>query len=235
MRRCLRLSFLVTGVYAAIVGVAAAQTAKQPKVFPGPGEPDWVVILKDRWGLSMFDDLANPVTTTPEAVPGLFKKAGHGPVRYSPAIALGLETVTRGGWYTSGAADAKNPARHELWSYRFKNTTKDLESGTNLPPPRLEGSTTEFDPGDAPFGLWVSNDGFTDGGVYSEPKVVAAVNARLAKQPYKAMIYPNRDKATGKLIPHSYLIGWEYSTNDDFQDVVCRVDNVDLVSAAGEK
>ena len=43
------------------------------------------------------------------------------------------------------------------------------------------------------------------------------------------MIYPYRDKATGKVVPHSYLIGWEYSTNDDFQDVVCRVDNVDLV------
>ena len=43
------------------------------------------------------------------------------------------------------------------------------------------------------------------------------------------MIYPNRDKATGKDIPNSYIIGWEYSTNDDFQDVVCRVDNVVLI------
>jgi hypothetical protein len=25
------------------------------------------------------------------------------------------------------------------------------------------------------------------------------------------------------------LIGWEYSTNDDFQDVVCQVDNVILI------
>jgi hypothetical protein len=45
------------------------------------------------------------------------------------------------------------------------------------------------------------------------------------------MIYPFKDKATGKVVPHSYLIGWEYSTNDDFQDVVCRIDNVDLVPA----
>ena len=55
------------------------------------------------------------------------------------------------------------------------------------------------------------------------------LNKRLAKQPYKAMIYPNRDKATGKLVPNSYLIGWEYSTNDDFQDVVCQLDNVILI------
>ena len=44
------------------------------------------------------------------------------------------------------------------------------------------------------------------------------------------MIYPRRDKATGKAVPHSYVIGWEYSTNDDFQDVVCHVDNVILIN-----
>ena len=43
------------------------------------------------------------------------------------------------------------------------------------------------------------------------------------------MIYPNRDKASGKIVPNSYLIGWEYSTNDDFQDVVCQLDNVILI------
>ena len=43
------------------------------------------------------------------------------------------------------------------------------------------------------------------------------------------MIYPNRDMATGKLVPHSYMIGWEYSTNDDFQDVVCQVNNAVLI------
>ncbi len=43
------------------------------------------------------------------------------------------------------------------------------------------------------------------------------------------MIYRLRDPATGQVVPHSYLIGWEYSTNDDFQDVVCRVDNVVLI------
>ena len=48
------------------------------------------------------------------------------------------------------------------------------------------------------------------------------------------MIYPYRDKETGQLVPHSYLIGWEYSTNDDFQDVVCRVDNVDLIAVPSE-
>lgn len=211
---------------------AAGQTPKQPKIAPGPNEPDWVVVLKSRYGLSMFDDLLNPVRTTAEATPGLFKKAGPGPVKYTPLIALGMETTTRGGWYRPGN-DAKSPDKHDLWSYTFRNTTSDLVTEKNLPPPLSDGAKTEFDPGGDPFGLWVANDGLKDGGAFTQPQVVAAVNARLAKQPYKAMIYPYRDKATGKTVPHSYLIGWEYSTNDDFQDVVCRIDNVELVTSAG--
>lgn len=213
-----------------LVAVAAAQSPKQPKVAPGPNEPDWVVVLDTRYGLRMFDDLLNPVTTTPEATPGLFRKAGPGPVTYTPVIAMGLETVNRGGWYTPGG-DPKAPEKHELWSYKFKNTTEDLARNRNLPPPLAEGAKTTFDPGDKPFGLWISNDGLNDGGVFSEPKVIAAINKRLMKQPYKLMIYPFKDKATGKLVPNSYLLGWEYSTNDDFQDVVCRVDNVALLPA----
>jgi len=73
-----------------------------------------------------------------------------------------------------------------------------------------------------------------DGGVFSEPALVARINQRLAGQPYKAMIYPNRDKSTGRLVAHSYVIGWEYSTNDDFQDVVCQVDNAILIDGSTE-
>ena len=215
------------------VAASLAQTAKQPKVAPGPGEPDWVVILKDRFGLAMFDDLLNPVKTTAESTPGRFRKAGQGPVRFTPIIALGLETRNRGGWYAAvagaGDVDVAAPKKTELWTYVCKNTTEDLRTNKNLPPPLAEGSKTEFDPGDATFGFWLSNDGLNDGGVYTQPALVAKLNARLARQPYKAMIYPNRDKASGKIIPHSYLIGWEYSTNDDFQDVVCQVDNATLI------
>jgi hypothetical protein len=199
------------------------QSPKQPRVANGPSEPDWVAILGAFYDLSMFGDLLNPVTTTAEATPGLFRKAGPGPVSYMPVIALGLETTNRGGWYAPGAGVPKGI---ELWNYTFKNTGEDLEEGKNLPARLGPRATTKFDPGDAPFGLWVSNDGMKDGGVFTEPAVVATVNQRLKAQPYKAMIYPYRDKATGKVVPNSYLIGWEYSTNDDFQDVVCRVDNV---------
>jgi hypothetical protein len=206
-----------------------AQTQKQPKVSPGPGEPDWEVVLRDRYGLSMFEDLRNPVKTTPLGAPGLFRKAGPGPVKFTPVIALGLATRNRGGWYR-GLADGQSlPKKVELWSYQYKNSADDLRTGKNLPPPLDSGAVTEFDPGDTKFGLWISNDGLADGGVFSEPRLVARINERLRKQPYKAMIYAHRDKTTGKIVPNSFVIGWEYSTNDDFQDVVCHVDNVTLV------
>jgi hypothetical protein len=213
---------------ASLAVIVHGQTSLQPKVAPGPDEPDWKVVLSERYGLSMFGDLLNPVATKAEAVPGLFRKAGPGPVAYTPVIALGLPTRNRGGWYLPSASP-ESPQKFPLWSYVFKNTTDDLKSGKNLPPPREEGSRTTFDPDDKAFGLWVSNDGLDDGGVFSQPSIVARINSRLAKQPYKAMIYPNRDKSTGKIVPNSYIIGWEYSTNDDFQDVVCQLDNVSLI------
>ena len=71
-------------------------TRAQPRVAPGPVEPDWLAMLDAMYGLSMFGDLLNPVVTTAEAVPGLFRKAGPGPVTYTPIVALGLETVSAG-------------------------------------------------------------------------------------------------------------------------------------------
>lgn len=211
------------------IGSAEGQEPRQPRVAPGPNEPDWSVVLESRYGLRMFDDLLNPVRGPVEAVPGLFRKAGPGPVHFRPEIALGLETKNRGGWYRPAKDPAARPELMELWSYVFKNTTDDVRTGRRLPPPLAEGSTTEFDPGDAPFGLWIRNDGLDQSDAYSEPAVVARHNPRLARQPYKLMIYPFKDEATGKVVPNSYLLGWEYSTNDDFQDIVARIDNVRLV------
>ena len=172
------VSTLALSFVCAWSSLTMAQTPNQPKIAPGPNEPDWSVVLKNRYGLEMYADLANPVETTPEAVAGLFVKAGEGPVTYAPLIALGLETTNRGGWYRVGDGPA-HPLKVNTWVYTFKNTTADLENERNLPPPLQAGSRTDFDPGDAPFGVWVSKDGLNDGGVYTQPAVVMAVNARL--------------------------------------------------------
>lgn len=205
---------------------ARAQTPGQPRVTPGPSEPDWIAILEGIYGLKMFDDLLNPVKASPVDTPGLFKKAGAGPVTFRPEMALGLEAVIRGGSYFPDGDKA--PETRQLWSYKYRNTGRDIETGDNLPPPLAEGSATTFDPGDKPFGLFIANDQFKDA-VFSQPSMVAAHNPRLAGQPYKMMVYPYRDPKTREVVPNCYLIGWEYSTNDDFQDVVCRVDNAVLL------
>src|ERR1700753_2358588 len=106
MRSLPTMRWLALPAALGLAAVATAQSPKQPTVAPGPNEPDWVVVLEKRYGLKMFDDLLNPVRTTADATPGLFRKAGPGPVTFSPEIALGLETTNRGGWYLPGA-DAK--------------------------------------------------------------------------------------------------------------------------------
>jgi hypothetical protein len=189
-----------------------------------------MVILDRLYGTRMIADLSNPVVGTALEAAGLFRRAGPGAVRYTPEIALGLEVPIRGGYYTRERPAGK-PARRELWTYQHRSTSKRLENGDDLTPPLAAGSVVEFDPGDAAFGLYVANDQFQDA-VFSEPAAVALANPRLAAQPYKAMIYPYKDRATGKAVANSYLVCWEYSTNDDFQDAVCRVDNVVLLAPA---
>jgi hypothetical protein len=61
--------------------------------------------------------------------------------------------------------------------------------------------------------------------------MVQARNERLAAQPYKVMMYPVKDRTSGAVVPNAYWIGWEYSTNDDFQDVVTKIENVRLFPA----
>ena len=118
------LPFTLSALLACFAGTLLAvdvQKSPQPRVTPGPSEPDWVAILDALYGLRMIDDLANPVLSTVEKVPSLFRKAGEGPVTYRPVIALGLETPTRGGWYLASDNQAA-PEKLSLWSYQFKNS-----------------------------------------------------------------------------------------------------------------
>ncbi len=218
-----------------LAGLAEAAFGGQPAVGSTQDEPKWPAMLKQQWGLDMDRDLRNPVLADGVSA-GVFRRLDpKKPVTFEPLIALGLEKKTRGGWYPAGAKSGQVPAdvldtRKALWAYAYKNSAGERESGRYTRPP-LEPAVTTFDPGKDPFGLWIANDEFNDGGVYTQSVVVAKLNQRLKAQPYKAMIYPNVDAKTGRLVPGSYIIGWEYSTNDDFQDAVTRVDNVELLPA----
>jgi gluconolactonase len=222
---------LVIVMCCCFAGLASAQ---QPTVAPGPNEPDWEDLLEAQWGLMMMRDLRNPYQPAHESA-GVFRRVNPDkPVTFEPILAFGLETTTRGGWYSPASDTAQQgPKKVELWSYTFKQPEKSADADKFADVPGLQKTTT-FHPTQETFGLWVSNDEFQNETVYSQPSCTRRQNKRLQAQPYKAMIYPNRDRKTGKLIPHSYVIGWEYSTNDDFQDVVTVISNVELLPASAD-
>ncbi len=234
MRTSDRLRTYVAALSGVLLLCGSPVPGKQPPVSPAQNEPNWKWVLRQS-GLDMDKDLRNPLMDGVTSA-GLFRKADRRkPVVFTPIIAWGLETPTRGGWYPAGPTVTQIPAdvdkvRRELWSYEFKQPKEELDKSTYTVPP-LKSGAAEFDPGNQVFGFWVSNDGLPNEAVYSQPTLVFMKNARLKSQPYKAMIYPVCDPKEGKLIPDSYLIGWEYSTNDDFQDVVTRIDNVQLLPA----
>jgi gluconolactonase len=218
-----------------VLSQAMVATAKQPAVTLAQNEPNWSFLLKEQWGLDTDRDLRNPVIDG-ETPAGLFQRVDPSkPVVFKPLIAWGMETPTHGGWYPSGPKASQIPpdvtrVRQELWSYAHKQTKAEWDTGKYEAPP-LKSGKPDFDPGDKPFGLWVSNENFPGEAVYTQPALVFKTNQRLRTQPYKAMIYPVRDRKEGRLVANSYLIGFEYSTNDDFQDLVARIDNVKLLPA----
>jgi len=228
-------SFLTRGMLVLLEAWPVVGWARQPAVGPASNEPDWSLLLDRQFNLDMDRDLRNPVLEGASPA-GLFKQVdAKQPVTFKPLIAFGLETKTQGGWYPAGPKAGDLPRdvltiRKLLWAYTFKNSVDETKADQYAEPP-LDLKTISFNPGDQPFGLWVANVQFDDGGVYTQPALVNKVNARLRSQPYKAMIYPRIDTQTHLLIPNSYIIGWEYSNNDDFQDVVTQIDNVVLLPA----
>ena len=227
-RTKLWFTLLCTG----IVSSAVAENSTTP---PASQEPTWTDLLTQQWGLYERYDLLNPPVEG-VAPAALFKKADRTkPVIFTPIIALGSETTTHGGWYRAGPK-ANQPgsltatARPELWSYTHRSSTKEIEQG-RFTPVLLESGSAKFDAAYQIFGLWVSNDASPDGGVFTQPMAVARMNTRFKDQPHRTAIYPNRDADTGQRIKDSYIIGWDYSGDGQFHDVVTQIDNVKLLPA----
>ena len=102
-------------------------------------------------------------------------------------------------------------------------------------PPLAAGSSTTFDPGGGPFGIWVYSDELTQkyalspnsaNGVngdydYSQD----ALNAPANVHRFKA--YPLKD-AAGVTIAQNYLLAVEEATNGDYQDYVFVLTNVNV-------
>jgi len=143
-----------------------------------------------------------------------FVKAGPGPVKYEVLAHWGLEKPCHGGWYRPGEGRVK---KEPLWACNQKRSNPDLEPG----------SKTEFDPGASEFGLFVNTEGFFEEIVTTEDAKLEYVPRFKPGDKHKAHVYVA--KKQGKTVPNTYLIGWEYSTNNDNQDIVTLVSNVRAV------
>ena len=206
-------------------GTARAQQAKPAedalaKAAHAAGEPSLQEIL-DKLGYSV--DVQKD-----EIHAERFRRAGRGPITHQPIAAYGLIQVCTGGWYpaprpfTGEAKDIPQPTKQTQWQV-------DAPNNKQAAPPLMKGAKTAFDPGDAVFGLWVSTAGFKDETVYTQDALQGFVPRFKADDRHKARIYPV--KKNGKLVPNAYIIGWEYSTNNDFQDIVTLVTNVSPITA----
>ena len=147
-----------------------------------------------------------------------FVKAGVGPVRTYPLAAFGLIKDLTAGWYSDPANGPNPPVFAPLWKVEAKYNKQDK-------PPMAAGEVTDFEPGAAPFGLWVSTAGFEKEMVCTGDKYNAAIKRFGGKAVRKARVYA-AVKSDYTPVPNTFIIGWEYSTNDDFQDIVTVVENV---------
>ncbi len=175
------------------------------------GEPPLQIILA-RQGYTI-DELHGEVSAQ------RFVKAGPGPVITKPIAAYGLPDICSGGWYPaalSATLQSKYPQKHMLWQVAPYNNKQPY-------PPRMKGSRISFQPGSRPFGVWVSSEGFKNETVFSE-NVLQHFVARFGSDRHKAHVYVA--VKNGRVVPNTYLIGWEYSTNDDNQDMVTMIQNV---------
>jgi hypothetical protein len=99
-------------------------------------------------------------------------------------------------------------------------------------PPLQAGSATAFDPGSAPFGLWIYSDQktekYNEGGnpingdydyTQDGPNTPAGV--------HRVKSYPLKDSA-GTAIPHQFLVAVEEAGNGDYQDYVFVLGNVSV-------
>lgn len=175
-------------------------------------EPPLSLILKNA-GYGGTD-----VTAVGEISGQKFVKAGPGPVKLSVLAAYGVLENCTGGWYEIGDT-TKEPKKQNLYKIEKANNKR-------MAPPLAKGSKTEFDPGDnKPFGLWVATEGFKGETIYTEDDLQAFVKRFPAKGHHKAHVY-TAVRTDYTAVPNAVCIGFEYSTNDDNQEVVLLVENV---------
>ena len=164
---------------------------------------------------------------TDEVAAPHFVKAGTGPITLTVAARFSPAGVLPYGWYPSSASSTMTTVGTMSMIVDAQTSNK----ARMVYPPLLAGSSTTFDPGSGPFGLWVYSDqktekynegGNTINGDYDYTQ--DAPNSPTGVHRIKS--YPLKD-STGTAIPHQYLVAVEEAGNGDYQDYVFVVGNVD--------
>jgi hypothetical protein len=189
---------------------------------------------QDNWNPNTTMDATNLPgieAGTDEVAASHFVKAGTGNVgmvlvaRFSP---VGLLPY---GWYTTTTGCPAGCTT--VGSMAMVTDAQTSDKARMVYPPLAAGTMTSFDPGTAPFGLWVYSDqtsqNFKEGGNkvngdydYSQD----ALNSPLsANGIHRFKSYPLKD-ASGTAIPHNYLVAIEEAGNGDYQDYVFVLSNV---------
>jgi hypothetical protein len=219
---------------ASVYGLVLTQVNYEPtlgQVLTTLGYPLNVGKAQNNWNPNTSMD----ATSLPGIEPGSdevaashFVKAGAGNVelrlvaRFSPFGELPY------GWYTTTSGCPTGCTT--VGSMARLGDAQTSDKARMVHPPLKDGSATEFDPGSAPFGLWIYSDQktqkFMEGGNmvngdwdYSQDALNSPANVHRFKS------YPLKD-ASGAAVPHSYLVAVEEAGNGDYQDYVFVLRNV---------
>ena len=183
---------------------------------------------QDNWNPNtsmMATNLPGVEAGTDEVAAPHFVKATAGTVTMTVVARFSPVGVLPYGWYPKGSSGTRNVVG--TMSMIADPQTSD-KARMVLPPPAA-GSSTPFDPGTAPFGLWVYSDQATQkyatGNAvngdydYTEDALSSPANVHRIKT------YPLKD-AAGASIAQSYLVAVEEAGNGDYQDYVFVLRNV---------
>jgi trehalose utilization protein len=178
------------------------------------GEPPLSLILRTA-GYGATD-----VTKEGEISAQTFKKAASGPVKYSVLAAYGTLKTVRIGWYEAGHGD-KRRLLGTIPAASNKQMAPQVEPFVKGAPKLL---TRNFDPKNTTFGLWVSSESFPGEFVYTEDGLQKTI-PRFSTNMHKVRVY-EAVNSEGKPLSNALILGFEYSTNDDYQEVVMLLENV---------
>ena len=154
-----------------------------------------------------------PALVGDEVLAPTFVRANPGPVAVDPVARYSPEGSAPYGYFRVDTAPKSKPKLEslgQLAATQFQTLNPDAEG---------EGQIS-FDPGPAPFGLYVQSG-----------KKTLFSDASLNKGPTKHVtrVFPLKSR-NDETIPNAYLVAFEEATNGDYQDYVFVIWNVTAVS-----